>query len=251
MAFPNNPTEEALHAAMQDPEEPERIGAFFEALVGGQLWVPIPEGAGQQEDGSFALPTLEFEEQQLIPGFTSEEQYAIGAPDDTEHIVLPATDMIKQCPDSIGLAINPGCEVGMPIPPDGLQMIAEQFIDGDGDGDDDEDGEGTRVVIDHPETEPTELLSAVGTALGEVSQVVSASRAWIDVENAGEGLIIGVELDDPADEQAQELTLHTVERVVKDVEPDFALDVTFVDQEEGDPIDEWLLDNTDPFYTRA
>ena len=245
MAFPNNPTEEALQGAMADPENPERIGEFFGALVAGQLWVPLPEGAGPQEDGSFAMPTLEFQEepesetQQLIPAFTSEEQFAAGAPEGVEQIVLSASDMVQQCPETVGLAINPGCEEGMPIPPEGVQMLAQDFA-----------GE-TRITIDHPQTEPTELLAAVGKALGPVAQVVSASRAWIDVENAGEGLIIGVELDNPEDEQAQELALHAVEGVVKELEPDFSLDVTFVDLVEDDPIDEWLLDNTEPFYSRA
>lgn len=245
MAFPNNPTEEALQAAMQDPENPERIGEFFGALVSGQLWVPLPEGAGPQDDGTFAMPTLEFQEdenaetQQLIPAFTSPEQFAAGAPEGVEQIVLPAAEMIQQCPDTVGLAINPGCEEGMPIPPEGVQMLAQDFA-----------GE-TRITIDHPATEPTELLTEIGKALTPVSQVVSASRAWIDVENAGEGLIIGVELDDPQDEQAQQLAISAVERVVNEVEPGFSLDVTFVDLVEDDPIDEWLLDNTEPFYSRA
>lgn len=245
MAFPNNPTEEALQAAMADPENPELIGAFFTALVAGRLWVPLPEGAGPQEDGSFAMPTLEFQEeedsetQQLIPAFTSPEQFAIGAPEGVEQIELPAAEMVQQCPDTVGLAINPGCEEGMPIPPEGVQMLSEDF------------GGETRITIDHPDEEPTDLLSAIGTALAPLTPVVSASRAWIDVENAGEGLIIGVELDDPTDEKAQEQAIHAVEHVVKEMEPDFSLDVTFVDLVEDDPIDEWLLDNTDPFYTRA
>lgn len=245
MAFPNNPTEEALQAAMQDPENPERIGEFFGALMAGRLWVPLPEGAGPQEDGTFAMPTLEFQDeesaepQQLIPAFTSPEQFTIGAPEGVEQIELAASDMIQQCPDTVGLAINPGCEEGMPIPPEGVQMLAQDFA-----------GE-ARITIDHPEVEPTELLTAIGTALTPVSQVVSASRAWIDVEDAGEGLIIGVELDDPTDEKAQEQTLHAVEQVVQEIEPSFSLDVTFVDLVEDDPIDEWLLDNTDPFYSRA
>jgi len=247
MAFPNNPTEEALQAAMQDPENPERIGEFFGALVAGQLWVPLPEGAGPQDDGTFAMPTLEFQEEesgeniQLIPAFTSPEQFTVGAPEGVEQIVLETGDMIQQCPETVGLAINPGCEEGMPIPPEGVQMLAQEFVEG---------GE-TRITIDHPATEPTELLTEIGKALGPVSQVVSASRAWIDVENAGEGLIIGVELDDPEDEQAQQLAIHAVERVVQEVEPGFSLDVTFVDLVEDDPIDEWLLDNTEPFYSRA
>lgn len=245
MAFPNNPTEEALQTAMQDPENPERIGEFFGALVAGQLWVPLPEGAGPQEDGTFAMPTLEFQEeegsetQQLIPAFTSEEQFAAGAPEGVEQIVLSATDMIQQCPESVGMAINPGCEEGMPIPPEGVQMLAQDFA-----------GE-TRITIDHPETEPTELLTAISTALAPLAQIVSASRAWIDVEDAGEGLVIGVELDDPTDEHAQELATNAIEGVVKQAEPEFSMDVTFVDLVEDDPIDEWLLDNTEPFYTRG
>lgn len=238
MAFPSNPTEQALQVLVDDPEQ---INEFLSTLVAGPLWVPLPDGAGNQPDGSFALPTLLFEEQQFIPGFTSEEQLKVGAPDADEHVMLPAVEMIQQCPDNVGLAINPGGDAGFPIPPDGVRAIAKDLADMDG----------TQVTIDHPQVEPTELLAALGTAFAEVPPVVSASRAWIEVQDQGEGLIIGIELDDPTDQQSQQLALQAVETTVKAQEPEFSLDVTFTDQQEDDPVDEWLLDNTDPFYTRG
>lgn len=238
MAFPSNPTEQALQVAIDDQE---RVGEFLGTLASDQVWIPLPEGAGSQPDGSFALPTVEFEEHQLIPVFTSEEQLTAGAPEDCEHIVVPVAEMVHHFPDGVGMAINPGGAAGMPIPAEVVKELADELT---------KMQEGVQVTIDHPAEEPTELLEAVGKSLANVPHVVSASRAWIDVEEAGEGLILGIELDDPSDEQAQQQALDAIQHVVEEVQPEFSLDVTFSDQEDDDPIDEWMLDNTEPFYAR-
>jgi hypothetical protein len=86
-----------------------------------------------------------------------------------------------------------------------------------------------------------------------VPTVREAARAWLSVPGQGEGLIISVTLDDPASEPAHEAVVCTIERAVAAVplQPQFPIDVTFPGESEPDLVDEWVAENTVPFYTRS
>ncbi|MDA8369408.1 MAG: SseB family protein [Nocardiopsaceae bacterium] len=126
-AFPANRVEEALDAALARPDDGTAdtalVQTFVAALREGEVWVPLPEGSGTQEDGSIALPTLELEGTRFIPVFTSEGQLnerSAGLP----FTVLPARELAGVMPEGVGLALNPGNTASVPIHPDTVAALA-------------------------------------------------------------------------------------------------------------------------------
>ncbi|TQN31403.1 type III secretion system (T3SS) SseB-like protein [Haloactinospora alba] len=129
-SFPANPVEESLQQALahaddegEDSAATEHITAFVSTLRDGDLWVPLPEGAGAQEDGSVALPTLELEGSQFIPVFTSQDQLSVNSAD-LPFTVIATRELAGLLPDGVGLALNPGNTASVPIYPDTIAALA-------------------------------------------------------------------------------------------------------------------------------
>lgn len=148
--FPANPVEEELEraiaagnaaAAESDGENPEdtteehatqAVARFLGGLKDGELWVPLPEGAGQQDDGSIALPTLDVEGTTFIPAFTSEEQFEINS-SELPRARLPVQDLTSVLPSGVGIVLNPGNDTSVPLYPamvDTLRGEASAAADG-------------------------------------------------------------------------------------------------------------------------
>jgi SseB protein N-terminal domain len=123
---------------------------------------------------------------------------------------------------------------------------------------------GAAVGVGHPPAEPRALLDETRAGLRALRFVRYASRAWLSVPGAGEGLVISVALDDPGSEAARSAVVDALERACAAVplRVPFPVDVTFpgeIVSGESSPspdvpsatmIDEWLTRNTRPFYTR-
>ncbi len=158
------------------------------------------------------------------------------------HIVVPAAALARHLPAGLGIALNPGAEASVPIYPEGVAGLAavHSFASG------------VPVRVGHPPAEPEALLRRVGSGLHSLPAVRHAARAWLSVPGQGEGLIISVTLDDPASEPVHEAVVGTIERVVAalPVQANFPIDVTFPGESEPDLVDEWVAENTVPFYTR-
>lgn len=126
-AFPVNAVEQALQEAMalagDESTDPEPISNFISTLREGQVWIPLPQGSGSQEDGSVALPTLELEGAQFIPVFTSEEQLGLNSAE-LPYTVLATRDLAEAMPDGVGLALNPGNPASLPVYPDTVAVLA-------------------------------------------------------------------------------------------------------------------------------
>lgn len=130
--FPVNPVEEALSTAVEhsgpasdDEAGLETVSAFIGTLKEGSLWVPLPEGSGMQEDGSVALPTLDVEGASFVPVFTSEEQLSIRS-GELPFTVIPTRDLAGVLPTGVGLAVNPGNPVSVPIYPETVSALADE-----------------------------------------------------------------------------------------------------------------------------
>ncbi|RNL85264.1 SseB family protein [Halostreptopolyspora alba] len=134
--FPSNQVEQALDTALarsrEETDESEgegeqsgAISAFISALREGDLWVPLPQGAGQQEDGSVALPTLDLEGSTFIPAFTSESQLNVRS-GELPYTVLATRELAGILPEGIGLALNPGNTTGVPIYPETVTALARE-----------------------------------------------------------------------------------------------------------------------------
>ncbi|PSK96727.1 type III secretion system (T3SS) SseB-like protein [Murinocardiopsis flavida] len=143
--FPANTVEEALARALEQTrgeeaaddapggapggasESPEEaagaVAGFITALRDGDLWVPLPEGSGVQDDGSIALPTLDLEGSPFIPVFTSEGQLGERSAE-LPYTVIPARELAGVLPEGVGLALNPGNEPSVPLYPETVEALS-------------------------------------------------------------------------------------------------------------------------------
>ena len=69
----------------------------------------------------------------------------------------------------------------------------------------------------------------------------------------GEGLIISVNLDDPADRITQQAVLRAISYAAEVAGPkaSFPIDVTFPGEHQPDEVDRWIADHATPFHLRA
>ena len=95
-------------------------------------------------------------------------------------------------------ARRPAC----PIYPEGVRYLAAaEWRAGE-----------ARIRLGQPPVEPESLLREVSAGLRPIPAARQAARAWLSVPGAGEGPIIAVTLDDPADRESQEAVLAAVEQ---------------------------------------
>jgi hypothetical protein len=113
--------------------------------------------------------------------------------------------------------------------------------------------------VGHPPVEPRALLDETRAGLRGLRFVRYASRAWLTVPGAGEGLVISVTLDDPGSEARRGAVINALERACAAIplRVPFPVDATFpgeilpgMTSPSPDMIDEWISRNTRPFYTR-
>jgi hypothetical protein len=236
--------EQAIAAAVKDPD---RMEDLLGELSRARLWVPLPAGPRPVTDGSaVALPTVTYLGDEFVPCFTSIQRLApwqrAGDAPVAPHIVVPAAALARRLPNGLGIALNPGAEASVPVYPEGVADLAAVHAS----------ASGMPVRLCHPPAEPAELLREVGSGLHSLPAVRHAARAWLSVPGQGEGLVISVTLDDPASEPAHEAVVGTVERAVAALpwQAGFPIDVTFPGESEPDLVDEWIAENTVPFYSR-
>jgi hypothetical protein len=269
--------EQALAAVIKDPE---RISDLLDVLSRGRLWLPLPVDGGPVTDGSaIQLPTVVYLGAEFVPAFTSAEPlaaWARGARDadyqpepgwsvthgphvgwvadrvpsigtgprrSVPHIVVPAAGLARRLPAGLGIALNPGAQASVPIYPEGVTYLAAaEWEVGD-----------ARIRLGQPPVEPECLLREVSAGLRPIAAVQQASRAWLSVPGAGEGLIISVALDDPADTASQEAVLAAVQRAAAAAgrAARFPIDVLFPGEHEPDDVDRWITDHAMPFHLRG
>lgn len=242
--LPGEAVEQALAAAAKDPE---LIDELLDEISRARLWLPLPAGDGPVTDGSaVVLPTVSYLSAEFVPAFTSEAKLvawrgqADGEP--VAHIAVGAAELARLLPPGIGIAINPGAPASLPVYPEGVAQLAAAPAAVDG----------MPVKIGHPPDEPVALLHAVGGTLRDLPAVRSASRAWLRMPGRGEGLVISVALDDPADLAAHDGVVAMIEQAVAAAagQATFPIHVTFSGAAEPDSLDDWLAGNAPPFYVR-
>jgi hypothetical protein len=236
VSFPNNPVEETLVAAKAGQVAGDRV---VDVLADADLWVPLPRGA---TDTQGALPIMIIDEAKYVAVYTSEEQFKRCA-GDMSYAVAPGRAFVQTLPPELGLAVNPGGEVGLPIPPAALQAMR------------DEEGvaAGTRVMLGEPAEEPHDLLEALRAAFAAAApEVTTARRAWGKVGAYPEGLLLGIETT-PDDDSSRQSALNAVDGALQRSPVQFGVDTVFLDAQlsaDEDPLSAWFLEHTQPFYTR-
>jgi hypothetical protein len=246
--------ERALAAAISDAS---RIGDLLDELSRGRLWLPLPDDGRPVTDGSAVnLPTLTYLGTSFVPAFTSAARLRGTVPRPRTpgpgvytpapvkpHIVVPAAGLARLLPADLGIALNPGAGESVPVYPEGVRYLASA---GDAEP-------RRRISVGTPPVRPDGLLAGIGSALAGLPAVRHAAAAWLSVELAGEGLVISVTLDDPADGPARDAVIGAIERAVLAApgDPGFPIDVTFPGEGAADLVDEWISSSATPFYRRA
>jgi len=255
--------ERALAAAVMDSA---KVGDLLDELSRGRLWLPLPDDGRPVTDGSAVnLPIVTYLGTEFVPAYTSADRLLTSAdrlltsadrlltsaagpgaaqpPPVVPHVVVPAAELARRLPGTLGIALNPGAGESVPVYPEGVAYMAAQRPA----------EPGGRIRVGHPPAEPGALLSEIRSLLPAVPAARAAATAWLSVDLAGEGLVISVTLDDPADQAAQDAVVGAIERAAAAAPQDagFPIDVTFPGESAPGPLDEWISAHASPFYVRG
>lgn len=227
----------ALAAAARDAG---KIGDLLDVLRTARLWLPLPDDGKPVISGSaVTLPTVSYLGSDFIPAYSSAEMLARLTIFDrpVPHAVVRAADLAKLLPPSVGIALNAGAAESVPVYPQGVAYLAA--------GPDTD-----RVSLGPVPASSAYLIAAIRSALAAIPQVSEAAAAWLTVRFSGEGLLISVWLDDPADDGVQDAVIGAVERAAESGESEFPIDVTFPGDGESDRVDDWFATRDAAFYRR-
>ena len=118
----NEPTESAIAAGMAsgDTDAVMRAVANSEVVV-PQAEVPVGEEA---PEGSLSLPVIEQDGTSYVPVFTSEATMNSAAPELEQAVAVSAAELGANWPaEDLWLAVNPGTEDGLTLPPDAVRSL--------------------------------------------------------------------------------------------------------------------------------
>lgn len=230
--FPANPLEEALAGTRAGRVSADQLLA---ALAAHPLWVPLPGGAGP--DGQARLPVMVLDGRPFVAAYTSGEQYARGAGDQA-HMELTGRQLAALMAGELGLAVNPGAELGLPVTADGVRTIrGDRTVPA-----------GARLRLGQPADEPHEFLTTLREAFGGVPAVTEARRALAQVGDQPPGLLIGV-LPDRTVDGWQRDSVEAVRAAARRAPLPYPVDTVFLD-DATDPVSRWMLEHTTPLYRR-
>jgi hypothetical protein len=90
--------------------------------------IVVPQAASTDAegvpDGSISLPVIEQDGTSYVPVFTSESTMATAAPDIEDAVSVNAAELAANWPDDeLWLAVNPGTEDGLTLPPDAVRSL--------------------------------------------------------------------------------------------------------------------------------
>jgi len=251
---PASAVEAALAAAISDDG---RIGDLLETLRTARLWLPLPaDGTPAVSGTAVTLPIVSYLGTDFVPAYSSADllqQFAgpetadettAAAHASVPHVVVRAADLARLLPASVGIALNAGASASVPVYPPGVSYLAADKTGSELD----------QISVDPLPVRPDGLLAGIAAGLIAIAAVRDACAAWLSVQFAGEGLLVAVTLDDPADTSVQDLVVGAVERAAWEAAPEdtaFPIDVTFLASGERDHLDECVTAVGSPFYRRA
>ncbi|WOX21950.1 enhanced serine sensitivity protein SseB [Streptomyces solicathayae] len=242
IAWPGNELEETLAASLGTPSAGARL---VEVLGRSQVWVPLPQGGGP-DSTVLDLPTVEIDGAAYVPVFSSEQQFhaCVGAP--MAYTVAPARDFARGLPPQLGIAVNPGGTVGVPLPPPAVAELCRTGrtpLDGP--------ASGGRVRLFEPDwqDDPVDFLSAAAAEFDALGVVTTARRVLASVEGGEPALFVGVQLSvyDGVDRDAP---LDALGRALGRVQVRWPVNIVLLDVAQ-DPVADWMLAKVRPFYQRV
>ena len=120
--YPQGEQTEAAIAAGMAAEDTESV---MRAIATTEVVVPQAASAeGDLPDGLISLPVIEQDGTSYVPVFTSEATMAAAAPDIEDAVSVNAAELAANWPsDDLWLAVNPGTEDGLTLPPDAVRSL--------------------------------------------------------------------------------------------------------------------------------
>ncbi|MFJ7065046.1 enhanced serine sensitivity protein SseB [Streptomyces sp. NPDC101115] len=241
VTWPGNELEEVLAASLGSPSAGGRL---VEVLGRSPVWVPLPNGGGP-DSTDLDLPTMEIEGGAYVPVFSSEQQFLACVGTHMSYTVAPARDFARGLPPQLGIAVNPGGTVGVPLPPPAVAELCRAgrtALDGP--------ATGGRVRLFEPDwqDDPVDFLAAASAEFAATGVVHSARRALASVEGTEPALFVGVQLTGP--EADRNAPLDALGRALGRVEVAWPVNLILLDVAQ-DPVGDWMLDKVRPFFQRA
>jgi hypothetical protein len=236
--WPGNELEEVLSASLGQPHAGARI---VEVLGRSFLWVPLPEGGGPHSS-TLDLPMMEIDGQAYVPVFSSEEQFRQVVGSHMSYAIAPATEFARGLPPQLGITVNPGGVVGVPLPPVAVAELCRAGrtpLDGA--------ASGGRVRLFEPDwqDDPVDLLAAASAEFAETGAVFTARRCMAAIETADPVMFIGVELVSREADRA--VPLDALGRALAKAPMPYAVNMVFLDVAQ-DPVGDWMRERVRPFY---
>ncbi len=118
----NEQTESAISAGMASGD----TDAVMRAVANSDVVVPqadVPAGE-EAPEGSLSLPVIEQDGTSYVPVFTSEATMNAAAPELEDAVAVSAAELGANWPsDDLWLAVNPGTEDGLTLPPDAVRSL--------------------------------------------------------------------------------------------------------------------------------
>lgn len=236
--WPANELEEVLSAAMGDPGATARV---LEVLGRSQVWVPLPAGGGP-DSRDLDLATVELDGVVYVPVFSSEQQF-LQAANGLSFAVAPVREFARGLPPKVGIVLNPGGAVGIPLPPAAvMELCRTDRAPGS--------PSGARVRLWEPgwDEEPVEFLAVAAGEFAVTPVVLSARRALASVEGDPPALFVGVELD-RWQEEDRTAAMTALGRSLGAVPVPWPVNLVLLDIAQ-DPVGDWMLEHVRPFFTR-
>ena len=116
------PIESAISAGMASGD----TDAVMRAVANSEVVVPQAAVAPGEEapEGSLSLPVIEQDGTSYVPVFTSEATMNSAAPELGDAVSVSAAQLGANWPsDDLWLAVNPGTEEGLTLPPDAVKSL--------------------------------------------------------------------------------------------------------------------------------
>ncbi|MFH8755196.1 enhanced serine sensitivity protein SseB [Streptomyces atroolivaceus] len=239
--WPANELEEVLSASLGVPGAGGRL---VEVLGRSLVWVPLPNGGGP-DSADLDLPTIDIDGGAYVPVFSSEAQFLEVVGSRLSFTVAPARDFARGLPPQVGVAVNPGGAVGVPLPPPAVAELCRAGrtpLDGP--------ASGGRVRLYEPDwkEEPVDFLSVVSAEFRETGVVSTARRVLASIEGDSPVLFVGVEFA-VWDAAAQSVPLDALGRALGQVQVPWPVNLVLLDIAQ-DPVGDWMLERVRPFYRR-
>ncbi|MFF2720379.1 enhanced serine sensitivity protein SseB [Streptomyces sp. NPDC058011] len=240
-AWPANELEEVLTASLGVADAGGRL---VEVLGRSSVWVPLPNG-GSPASSDLDLPMMDIDGAAYVPVFSSEGQFLSCVGSRMSFAVAPARDFARGLPPQVGIAVNPGGAVGIPLPPPAVAELCRAgrtALDGPAGG--------GRVKLYEPDwqQDPVDFLTAVSAEFEATGVVSTARRALASIEGGDPVLFVGVEFA-TWDGAGQSAPMDALGRALGRVEVPWPVNLVLLDVAQ-DLVGDWMREKVRPFYRR-